>query len=212
MRTLSTGLRLLLVSLATVSLGILLASPEMVSAHERRAIAGSKAEAVVGWLGEPAWVNEPNGIDFRVTDPATKQPIEGLEKTVKVEVSHGATKRTFDLRTRFGQPGAYTADVIPTSTGDYSFRFFGEVNGVKIDEKFESGPGRFDGIRAQGSIMFPAPNPTIIEVQNEARTAADSARMLGIGGIITGLLGLIAGGGAFAMRGRGNAAAVRRDS
>ena len=180
-----------------LSLSLMLLLPTTAAAHERRAIAGGKAEAVVGWIVEPALVEQPNGIDFRVTNTATRQPIEGLEKTVKVEVIQGGATRQFDLRARFGQPGAYTADLIPTRAGDYTFRFTGEIEGVNIDERFESGPGRFNAIEAPSSRQFPATQPTVGELQRElaeARAAADTGRTLGLVGAGLGLAGLLLAG------------------
>jgi hypothetical protein len=189
-------------ALAVAVVAVALWLPDTASAHERRKIAGDKAEAVVGWIVEPAYVELPNGVDFRVTNAATKQPIEGLDKTVKVEVTKGGTKKTYDLRARFGQPGAYTADIMPTSTGDYSFRFTGEIEGVRIDETFESGPGRFNTIQALSTTQFPAPLPSTGELQAQltaAQAAANSANTMATIGLIVGTLGLLAAGASLAM-------------
>ena len=199
-------------TIVLLSLSLMLLFPTTAAAHERRAIAGGKAEAVVGWLVEPTFVEQPNGVSFAVTNATTKQPIEGLDKTVKVEVSHGGTARQYDLRARFGQPGAYTADLIPTRAGDYTFRFTGEIEGVTIDERFESGPGRFNAVEAPSSRQFPATQPTVGELQREladARAAADTARTLGLVGTALGLAGLLLAG-LLALRGRPAAPAVTR--
>jgi hypothetical protein len=186
-----------------VALTISLIVPPTTSAHERRKIAGDQAEVVVGWLVEPAFVDEPNGVDFRVMKPGTTDPIEGLEKTVKVAVTQGATTKTYDLRARFGQKGAYTADIFPTATGDYQFRFTGEINGTNIDEKFESGPGRFDGIKPLTAVQFPTAQPSTAELQSQvaaATAAADSARTLAMVGLAVGVVGLIAAAAALFLR------------
>ena len=198
--------RLALATLTTLLVGAVFAS-QPASAHDRRTIANGQVEAVVGFMVEPALADEPNGVDFRVTNVATKQPVEGLEKTVKVEVIKGATTRTFDLRARFGMPGAYTADLMPTAIGDYTFRFVGEVNGVKIDEKFESGPGRFAAVEPVAKIQFPTITPSndVLQAQvTAANSAADSARLLGIAGIVVGVIGLAVGGAALMMRSKGD--------
>ena len=62
---------------------------------------------------------------------------------MEVAKGGGAHKRTMDLESRSGQPGQYAAPFIPSQAGDYSFRFFGEINGQQINETFESGPGHF---------------------------------------------------------------------
>src|SRR5829696_3240644 len=92
------------------------------TAHERRTVAGAYT-FVVGFLNEPAYLEEPNAISLTVTNAQTNQPVEGVEKTLKVDATVGGETRTFDLRARFGQPGAYIADLIPTKTGTWAFRF-----------------------------------------------------------------------------------------
>jgi hypothetical protein len=196
--------RLALAMLA-VTLLIGLSWPAPASAHERRKIAGDKVEVVVGWLVEPAYVEQPNGIDFRVMKAGTTDPIEGLEKTVKVEVTKGATKKTYDLKARFGMKGAYTADIVPTSTGDYTFRFTGEIEGAQINETFESGPGRFNAIQPLTANQFPAPVLSTGELQAQlaaTQAAADSARLLAWVGIAVGVVGLLVAFLMFVRQGR----------
>src|SRR3712207_6072203 len=94
-------LKLAVVACAMV---LLVGLPGPTSAHERNSLGGDKYDVVVGWLAEPAFVDEPNGVDFRITRRETREPVEGLDKTLKVEVSHGASKKTLDLRARHGQP------------------------------------------------------------------------------------------------------------
>src|SRR5262245_47665316 len=89
---------LLALPVSVVSVGVALA-------HERRMV--GKYQLVVGFINEPAYVNQVNGIDFRVTNTDTSKPVEGLEKTVKAEVIVGGKNLPVNLATRFGQPGAY---------------------------------------------------------------------------------------------------------
>lgn len=137
-------------------------------------------------------------------------PVEGLEETLEVEVTHVETgvSRTFDLRAVFGQPGQYTADLIPTASGQYRFRFLGTIGGDAIDETFESGPGTFNDVEGASELQFPiaAAQPRELEagVRGATADAADaaddaaSARTLAIAGVVAGVLGLIAGAGALA--------------
>lgn len=89
--------------------------PEPASAHERRNV--SKFEFVVGSIVEPPIEGQKNGVDFRVTDTETKKPVEGVEKTIQVEITHvpSGVSRTFKLRTIFRDPGHYTNDIIFTA-------------------------------------------------------------------------------------------------
>ena len=145
------------------------------SAHERRTVAG-RYTFVVGWLTEPALLEEPNGLDLRITNVQTNEPVEGAEKSLKADVTAGGQTRTFELKARFGQRGAYTADLIPTRAGSWSFRFYGTLDGTPIDERFESGPGRFDDVRPKGDLQFPAQVPSAGELAQRLGQPAEAGR------------------------------------
>ena len=94
-------------------------------------------------------------------------PVEGLEQTLQVEVTHlgsGATK-SMRLNAVFGEPGRYRADLIPTASGDYRFRFFGTVEGHQVDETFESGPNTFSRVSPAGDLQFPERRATVREIE-----------------------------------------------
>jgi hypothetical protein len=215
---------------ALAALALLVASPvQDASAHERRSVAGTYT-FVVGFIAEPVFLEEPNGVDLRITSAQTNQPVEGVQNTLKVDVTAGGETRTMDLRARFNMPGAYTADVIPTKGGQWVFRFHGNIEGTPIDERFESGPGRFNEPQSKAEIEFPVKLPTTAQLAEQidrldpneaaapsAGTTADAQRaldkaedaqrtatMFGIAGIVVGLLGLAAGGYALISR-RGSA-------
>lgn len=177
-----------------LALGLTLLFTQIALAHERRTV--GKYEFVVGFINEPAYTNLPNAIDLRVTDTETKKPVEGLEKTLKAEVTCGGKTMPVQLRARFGQPGAYAGDFVPTKAGTYIFHFTGEIEGLRIDEKFESGPGRFNDVQATTALEFPekitAPLDMAAQVK-AAQDAAASAQTLAYAGIGAGVLGLIVG-------------------
>ncbi len=97
---------------------------------------------------------------------------------LQVEITHipTASAKTLTLMEVPEDPGHYTAEFVPTATGDYSFRIFGDVNGTTIDELFESGPGTFDTVIAADAIQFPNVLESRREVENAARGALDAAR------------------------------------
>lgn len=209
-----------LVALLTATL-----APALASAHEHREV--GKHELVVGFQNEPSYVNQPNGIWVKVTEPAAGgeqaegKPVEGLEKTLKAEVISGDDKMSVPLRAAFGEPGVYLGDFIPTKVGDYQFHFTGTVAGQALDETFESGPGRFDSVKSVVELQFPDKQPSTSELQtslqearnaaSQARDAASQARTVGYVGIGVGALGLLAALAALAMRGRrGGTAPVAR--
>jgi hypothetical protein len=184
-------------------------------AHERRQL--GPYILVVGFLHEPAYVEERNGAAITVfrTDG---RPVEGLEKTLKVEVSAGGASRTFDLTPDRNNPGTYVAEFIPTRLGTYVFRFFGTIENLTVDERFESGPGRFDEVVSKATLQFPTTVPSNGELAaqlqrapaqgtpapalaaggteahralREAERARTRATVLGIAGLAVGLGGLM---------------------
>ncbi len=194
------SLRIRAAVLAAVAL--LVALPSAALAHETREVAGYRV--VVGWIVEPALEGQKNGVDLRITQ--ADKPVEGVEKTLQVEVTHKASgvRKTFALRTIFRDPGHYTADIIPTAPGQYEMRFFGKVGNAEVDETFISGPGRYGDIEPTTELAFPVAAPQVREIAGSAREALDAARsaedaastarMIGIAGAALGILGLAAGG------------------
>ena len=163
-------------------------------AHERRDVAG-KYTFVVGWTGEPAYAGQMNGVSLNVTNTATKAPVEGLEKTLKVEIIQGAQKRELPLRAVFRQPGVYAADVVPTKEGDYRFRFFGAIEGTQIDEAFDSADGKFDGVKSSQAILFPGDAASSVQVASATASPASSstAQTLAVAALVVSVLALLLG-------------------
>jgi hypothetical protein len=175
-KRLSRSFVMLVIAAAFVAVSLTAFAPAA-EAHERRQV--GDYTLVVGFLNEPAYLEEANGASVRVTR-ADSTPVEGLQQSLKVEVVSGADSRTFDLTTVFGQPGHYVARFIPTKSGAYSFRFFGTIEGTQIDEKFESGPGRFDEVKATEELQFPIQVPTNAELANEVQQSSTGAEAAGV--------------------------------
>ena len=140
------------------------------SAHERRDVAEGQYQMIVGFLDEPAIVGEKNGLDLRVLDltapaatpeaggaaaAAEGAPVEGLADTLQAEVTHGDETMELEISPRFGEPGAYRSVFFPMAEGDYTYRIFGEINGVEIDEEFTSGPETFSAVEPREPLEFP---------------------------------------------------------
>ena len=192
---------------ALLALGLLLplAAPGAALAHERRAV--GPYTFVVGFANEPAIQNQMNGASVRISKTDGGTPVEGAAQTLKVQVASGGnTPKELALRAVSGQPGLYQADLMPTSTGSYVFTFTGTLEGTPVNEKFESGPGRFDDVRPLADYQIPAaaaapstqPAPqaaasTTDDRVADAEAAAAQARMFGIGGLVVGLIGLATG-------------------
>lgn len=170
--------------------------PVVALAHERRTV--GKYTFVVGFLNEPSIQGQPNGLDLTITD-AQGNPVEGAEKTLKVAIAYGGSApKDLPLRARFGMKGKYTADVIPTRAGTYTFIFSGTVNGDPVNERFESGPGRFNDVAAPTSLQYPETVPAAADVAQQAQAATAAAQaasqkatIFGLAGIAVGIVGLV---------------------
>ncbi|MGN6813714.1 MAG: hypothetical protein ACTHMP_22825 [Thermomicrobiales bacterium] len=187
-----------------LTLGLLLAGlflPGIASAHERRDLLGGKYQAIVGFLNEPSYDNQFNGLDLTINDMSQKdangngKPVTGLEKTLKAEVSYGGKTMPLTLQARFTMPGKYAAYFEPTKAGQYRFHVFGTIDGQNIDETFESGPGRFDDVGSLAALQFPDKQPAVpadLQAQlDAAQSKANTAQMIAIAGIVVGVLGII---------------------
>lgn len=181
-------------------------SASLALAHERRDV--GMYRFTVGFFIEPAYEAIPNAVSARIVKPAgdTAAPVAGLESKLKVEVTHVATGRvkTMDLRAVFGDAGHYRADLIPTLSGQYTFRFFGKIEDLEVNEIFQSGPGRFNDVQPQADVQFPESVGSVREVQAAARGAnaaandaldkASSATTLAMVGVALGAIGIVIGG------------------
>jgi hypothetical protein len=166
--------------------------------HERRVV--GPYTFVVGWLNEPAYVNVMNSLDLTVTETTGAKAIEGLDKTLKAEVTFGgsATPLSLTLAARFGQPGKYSGFVLPTKVGDYIFHIVGTVGTMNVDEKFESGPGRFGSIESTDPLQYPAK----VVSSSDLAARLDQLQTLVIAGIVLGGLALLASAAGLVLRRR----------
>ena len=124
-----------------------------VLAHEHRQI--GPYEVSFGWRVEPAYAGVYNGPEIGVENE-DGEPVEGLEETLALEVSFGGVSKVLPLRGVFGEPGSYTADLLPTLPGDYSFHLTGMIGEETVDEVFTSADGDFSSVEPLEDIAFPA--------------------------------------------------------
>lgn len=186
--------------------------PALVSAHGGREV--GEYEFTVGFLVEPAFEGQMNGVEVRIAD-ADGEPVEGVEETLQVEIIQGDAALTLPLRGVFGTPGHYAADFFPTVPGQYTFRFFGTVGDLQVDESFTSEVDGFNSVQPAEDLQFPQRVASIRELQSavtgasEAAASADdsasSAASRANIALALAALGLIAGLGSLAvsMRKRG---------
>ena len=133
-------------------------------------------------------------------------PVEGLQDTLQVEVTHPATgaSRVFDLRAVLGEPGRYIADLIPTAPGVYEFRVFGMVEDNPTDEVFVSRGvgGDFDDVQTATALQFPHQMTEMREIESAVRGAVETAQLAqdavleadsGSTGLVLGIIGAVLG-------------------
>jgi len=192
-----------LVATAAIVATSFIASTGTAAAHERRTV--GPYQFVVGWLNEPAYVGQMNSLDLRVTDTRVTpaKAVEGLEKTLTVDVrTGGLAPLQVTVTARFGTPGAYNGYAMPTATGTYVFTIKGKVENLDIDEKFESGPGRFGDIEPTTALQYPNKVPAADELTErlgDLQGGIDQTRLLSAAAVIIGFVAL---GAAFMFRRR----------
>lgn len=175
------------------------------SAHEHRTV--GDYELTVGFLNEPAILEEPNGLDLRVQKGSgdAGQPVEGLADSLQAEVRYGGQSMPLELSPVFGRPGAYRGNFIPTAEGAYTFHITGTIEGTPIDEQFTSSPTTFSEVESRATMTFPNTVEGVGAVQEaveSAKDTANTAQLIGIAGVVVGFLGLVAGvAGLMAARG-----------
>lgn len=173
--------------------------PSSASAHGEREAGGLRY--VVGWANEPAYVDELNAVSIAIERGG--QPVSGAERTLKVVVQLG-DRRTEPLALEpvFGEAGTYEAPLIPTTPGDYTFRFTGTVGEDRVDQSFTATKDGFDEVKGSRAIAFPAQAPSraelaaaIEQLRPEVDDAADAASGAGTTRILAGIaiaIGLVA--------------------
>ncbi|MEP7287655.1 MAG: hypothetical protein ABI947_18020 [Chloroflexota bacterium] len=143
---------------AVLMIGVVLALPIIVLAHVPRTIAG-KYDVEVGWDKEPTYAAERNAASIQINRIGTEDGVDGVEKTLKVNIASGGnTPKEYILRAT-NKKGYYLADFTPPQAGSYIFTFVGTIEETAVNERFESGPGRFDDAIVNPNRPAPAETP-----------------------------------------------------
>jgi hypothetical protein len=159
-----------------------------VIAHETREVGDHSV--VVGFVGEPVFTGQKSGLEFMVS--RAEQPVEGLEETLAATVTFEDATRDLGIEPRFGEPGWYQSIFFPTAAGPYTFRIFGEIEGVPFDESFTSGPDTFSEVQDVTAGQFPVQFPATGDIVRDAQVGANAATTATIALVLSGA-GLVAG-------------------
>jgi hypothetical protein len=142
----------------------------------------------MGWLHEPTYVGVENSVQVIVKDAAGK-PVNDLQPgDLQVVVSTAGQQTaalplqpSFDPDTGLGTPGEYTASLIPTQVGDYTFHLTGSIHSQAVDETATSSDQTFDSVTAGTDVQFPVKLPalgdlsTLIQRVDGRATTANTA-------------------------------------
>jgi hypothetical protein len=173
---------------------LLLAFYQVATAHGHTEV--GDYELVIGFHNEPAYQGEPNGLDLFVTNSKTGEMVNGLEETLRVEILYGSSKKELQIEPQYGQDGAYTAYVIPTETGDYTWHIFGKIEETPVDVSMTSSPDTFSPVEPKTAVSFPNAEISSGELVAQATSTASTAQtalIVGGIGVVLGLLGLVFG-------------------
>jgi hypothetical protein len=122
----------------------------------------------------------------------------------------------------WGTPGDYRSFFVPTQAGAYTFELKGKLGNQKINLVIPSGPETFGDVNDPAKAAFPAvKDPTTAQLaqrldrettrlngtvaaataaQRAAEDRADQARLLALGGLLVGVVGLVVGALAWGRR------------
>jgi hypothetical protein len=122
----------------------------------------------MGWLHEPTYVGVENSVQAIVKD-STGNPVNDLQPgDLQVVVSTAGQQSaalplqpSFDPDTGLGTPGEYTASLIPTQVGDYTFHLSGSIHGQAVDETATSSDQTFNSVTSGADVQFPVKLPAL---------------------------------------------------
>jgi hypothetical protein len=151
-------------------------------AHE--SVTDGKYGFEVGWVNEPPIVGQRNAIVVNVND-STNEDAEIDISMLVVEVSYGGQTKTLSLQpVSEDSKNQYIAPILPTIPGKYTVKLSGMLNKTAIDNSIQP-----EEVQAADVISFPSA-AAASKPQNSGLTWSE---WLAIGGIVTGLAGLITG-------------------
>jgi len=173
----------------------------------------------VGFGTEPAYLGEPNSVQVLVH--RGEEPVTDLGSDLEVTVGFGDASTTLPLEPYFeldewGTPGDYRAWFIPSEPGAYTFSLAGEIEGKKVEVTMSSSPSTFSDVVDPAEAAFPPADAgpsagdladrieaesartadAVAAAEAEAASADDAAGMakiLALGGVLAGVVGLIVG-------------------
>jgi hypothetical protein len=168
------------------SIGLLLMTADTALAHDRVEV--GPYVIIIGWENEPPVVGDRNFLVIDITKD--EAPVEQVEATLDLRVLYGGRTFTANLNPT-STPGRYKVDMYPTVRGQYTVEFSGMIEDLAVN--VESEP---EEVLPAAVLQFPESPPGTTELQTEIDDLAaqlQTARLMGISGIVLGLIGTIVG-------------------
>ena len=202
-------IRAKLAAAAVLAVAVLMLIPGTASAHAERSVGPFDLE--IGFFGEPAYVGIPNAVFLDLSKGG--KPVTDLGDALTVTVGFGDQTSDPFVFQPLETPGQYQAPFVPSQAGAYTFTLSGTIDGVKFDLSLTSGPKTFDEVQDLAGATFPPVRGSDERGPRDAHTArvgpnddgphgrddrgrpmlrhaADSAKTVGIIGIIVGAIAL----------------------
>jgi hypothetical protein len=198
-------MRLLVRVAAALAAGIaVLTLPLGAGAHEHRAAAG--LELTVGWLNEPTYAGSVNAVQVELARGGLAVTGGDLEVVVIFGDKSGTQKTSpLDLVPSDETPGAYTADIIPSRPGTYTFHVTGTAGGERVDQFFTSSDKTFDDPKDPAADAFPVKDPSAGQLAQRADrldSHVASVRSRTNLGIVLAVAGIVLAAISLAVKGR----------
>jgi hypothetical protein len=188
--------------IAFAIVGFVLFGTSSAWAHEHRDVGA--VSLVVGWLNEPTYSGSVNAVSVGVTKGGSPVADAKLSVVVLFGKKDSLTKSgTSTLSGSDETPGEYTAPIIPSRPGTYTFHITGDAGGTKVDQFFTSSETTFDDVKDATADEFPAKDPTtgqlaqrldasdakVKSVQSKANLAL-IALIVAIAGLVVAFVGM----------------------
>lgn len=140
--------------LVTALIAVLLVGSVAV-AHQSIEVADGAYRVVVGYLVNPAYTGQMNGIDLAIRN-ADNEPQMGLERSILAWViAPDGTEVQLTLRANSAKEGWYTGNFIPTVAGNYTFRVTGFIGEIEFSEHFDEPAHSDPAVMDAGTISLP---------------------------------------------------------
>jgi hypothetical protein len=151
--------------LRTIALcaGLLALGSTPTDAHDAHVIGPYRLS--IGWAEEPAFAGMRNAIVVKITNVATRAPVEDLGGgSLTAELSFGSERVVLPLQQAWGERNTWRAWVLPTRPGTYTFHITGSVKSDRVDITTTCSDKTFDCVASATEIQFPAKDPSAAQM------------------------------------------------